>query len=291
MVLRQLPPAAAQLDEVYYRNLPDSKRQAIDQAAAQPRAEIARRSLRQKDAQGRTVVEALRDRYNVRFVRFGHEAGDFDGDAWLNGGPLTADADVPRVRKSTDLTAALEDAIAKVPSEALGGVLLLSDGRHNGEIPAEDAARHLGSQGSPICAVTIGSTIGPRDASVLRVDAPQSIYLGDRIAVRTEVKLDGLQGQKVRARLLADDPSDFAAAWEAISEHAALGQLKQVTVPALVIGGSLDLATSVEAITVLADAFAHGQRVILEGAPHMMQIENQDVFYTAVRHFLDQMGQ
>ena len=56
------------------------------------------------------------------------------------------------------------------------------------------------------------------------------------------------------------------------------------------IGGSLDLATSVEAITVLADAFANGQKVILEGAPHMMQIENQDVFYTAVRHFLDQMG-
>lgn len=107
----------------------------------------------------------------------------------------------------------------------------------------------------------------------------------------TPAFMDSPEVEKVRARLLADDPSDFAAAWEAISEHAALGQLKQVTVPALVIGGSLDLATSVEAITVLADAFAHGQKVILEGAPHMMQIENQDVFYTAVRHFLDQMGQ
>ncbi len=96
--------------------------------------------------------------------------------------------------------------------------------------------------------------------------------------------------EKVRARLLADKPSDFAAAWEAISEHQALDRLKQVTVPALVIGGSLDLATSVEAIAVLADAFADGRKVILEGAPHMMQIENQDVFTAAVRHFLDHMG-
>jgi len=106
----------------------------------------------------------------------------------------------------------------------------------------------------------------------------------------TPAFMDSPEVGKVRARLLADDPSNFAAAWEAISEHSALEHLKQVTVPALVIGGSLDLATSVEAITVLADAFANGQKVILEGAPHMMQIENQDVFYTAVRHFLDQMG-
>ena len=207
MVMRQLPAVSDQLDEVYYRNLSDTQRGAINKAAEQPRAEIARRSLLQKDAKGRTVVEALRERYNVRFVRFGHEAGDFDGDAWLQGGRLTPDADAPRLRQSTDLTGALEDAIAKVPSEALGGVLLLSDGRHNGEIPAEDAARQLGSQGSPVCAVTVGSTIGPRDASVLRVEAPQSIYLGDRIGVRAEVKLDGLQGLKVRARLMAGEQS------------------------------------------------------------------------------------
>ena len=101
--------------------------------------------------------------------------------------------------------------------------------------------------------------------------------------------MDSPEVAKVRARLLADDPSNFAAAWEAISEHYAVEKLKQVTVPALVIGGSVDLATSVEAINVLAGAFAHGRAVILDGAPHMMQIENQDEFYTPVRHFLDQM--
>jgi 3-oxoadipate enol-lactonase len=95
--------------------------------------------------------------------------------------------------------------------------------------------------------------------------------------------------EQVRQRLLEDDPSNFAAAWEAISEHDAVAQLAQVRVPVLVVGGSLDLATSVEAITTLANAFGHAQKVVLEGAPHMMQIENQDVFYHTVRQFLDGM--
>ncbi|RFC48058.1 MAG: hypothetical protein DVB23_000769 [Verrucomicrobia bacterium] len=203
LVLRQLPLLISQLDEVFYRNLSNEQRQLIDKAVAQPRAEIARRSLLQKDASGRSVVDALKARYSVRFIRFGHEVADFDGEAWLQGGPLTPPSDTARFRQDTDLSTALEEAIAKVPAEALGGVLLLSDGRHNTEIPPEDAARQLGAQGSPLCAVAIGSQIGPRDASVIRVTAPQSIYLGDRVGVRAEVKLDGLQGQKVRAQLFA----------------------------------------------------------------------------------------
>ena len=94
--------------------------------------------------------------------------------------------------------------------------------------------------------------------------------------------------EQVRQRLLSDDPSHFSAAWEAISEHQAHDHLKTVTVPTLVIGGRLDLATSVEAIMGLGAAFAQAQTVILEGAPHMMQIENQDLFYHTVRTFLDQ---
>lgn len=205
LVLRQLPALIGQLDETFHRNLSNDQRQNIERAAARPRAEIARHALLRKDRAGRTVLEALRERYSVRFIRFGHEVADFDGDAWLRGEPLTSPDDATRFRQDTDLTAALEDAIAKVPSEALGGVLLLSDGRHNTEIPPEDAARQLGAQGSPLCVVPIGSRIGPRDASVLRVTAPQSIYLGDRVGVRAEVKLDGLQGQKARARLFAGD--------------------------------------------------------------------------------------
>lgn len=94
----------------------------------------------------------------------------------------------------------------------------------------------------------------------------------------------------VRKRLLNDNPSNFSAAWEAISEHDAVTRLGQVQVPALVVGGSLDLATSVEAITTLSDALGRAEKVILDGAPHMMQIENQDVFYNTVRNFLDHMG-
>jgi hypothetical protein len=203
MVLRQLPPVISRLDEVYHRNLSEADRTALAQAAARPRSEIARQILRQRDGEGRTVADVLQERYTLRFVRFGNDHAEFDGAAWLEGAPLTPEKDTDRFRQTTDLAAALEGAMAKVPAEALGGVLLLSDGRHNAEVPPEDAARQLGSQGSPLCAIALGSRIGPRDASVLRVLAPQSLYLGDRIGVRAEVKLDGLQGKKIRARLLA----------------------------------------------------------------------------------------
>jgi 3-oxoadipate enol-lactonase len=96
--------------------------------------------------------------------------------------------------------------------------------------------------------------------------------------------------EQVRQRLLSNQPSNFSAAWEAISEHDAVAQLAQVKVPVMVVGGSHDLATSLEAIAALANAFGHAHKVILEGAPHMMQIENQDEFYNTVRHFLDGMG-
>lgn len=204
-VARALPALERQTDEEFTSNLTPAQRQEIDQFVTRPRSEIARQALLTRDASGLTLVDALRQRYSLRFLRFGKEPLEFAPDAWLSGEALPAPEDHPDFRRETDLSTALEDTIARVPAESLAGVLILSDGRHNAEVPVEDAARQLAAQGSALCAIAVGSRIGPRDASILNLSAPQSIYLGDRLAIRADLKLDGLRGRQVTARLTSGE--------------------------------------------------------------------------------------
>ncbi|MFT5471360.1 MAG: hypothetical protein ACI8UO_006493, partial [Verrucomicrobiales bacterium] len=200
---QQMPQAMKKLDEAFYNSLSAEQKGKVVVASERKRVEIAQQLLRVKGEDGKTIYERLSDRYNVRFVRFGVEPGDFDGEAWLEGeDSFPDDAQSANFRAQTDLATALEDTLDKVSAESLAGVFLLSDGRHNAELPVEDAARQMGAQGSPICAIPIGSRIGPKDASLLSLGAPESIYLGDRIAIKSEVKLDGLRGQAVRVNLM-----------------------------------------------------------------------------------------
>lgn len=200
---RALPPLALQIEQSFAANLSAAQRAEIDRCGTRPRAEIARQALLFPDAQGTSLIDALRQRYTVRFHRFGKEALEFDSQPWLGGETLPEPEAHPDFRRETDLATALEHALARVPPESLAGVLVLSDGRHNSPVPVEDAARQLGAQGSALCAIALGSRIGPRDASILNLSAPQSIYLGDRLAIRADLKLDGLRGRQVTARLSA----------------------------------------------------------------------------------------
>lgn len=96
--------------------------------------------------------------------------------------------------------------------------------------------------------------------------------------------------QAVRQRLLSDSVSGFAAAWEAVAEHDALDDLRNVDVPALVVAGEADEATPLDAKRALAEAIPGARLEIMEGAPHMMQIECADRFADIVRGFLDDVG-
>ncbi len=92
----------------------------------------------------------------------------------------------------------------------------------------------------------------------------------------------------VRRRLIADAPSGWAAAWEAIAEHDALERLGDFAGKALVVAGEADLATPLPAKQALAEAMPGARLVVLQGAPHMMQIEQPEAFLGAVESFLDE---
>lgn len=213
----RLPTMAGYADSAYYDALSDGNRDEVLKAASRPRVDIARELLRESKPRARaetkqgavadlTLLSQLKERYNLRFYQFAREPRELvsldeafaapDSEETGAGG-----APSPAATSLTDLTSALEHVLDNTSPEALAGVLLLSDGRHNGPVPPEDSLRQLAVQNSPLCAVAIGGNLGPIDASILSVTAPESIYLGDRVLVKAGVKLDGLRGQQVKARL------------------------------------------------------------------------------------------
>lgn len=94
---------------------------------------------------------------------------------------------------------------------------------------------------------------------------------------------------RVRQRLLDNKASNWAAAWEAISEHDALDRLSAFGKPCLVIAGEKDLATALTAKQALAAALPGADLAVLPGAPHMMQIEQPREFCAAVEAYLDRV--
>jgi 3-oxoadipate enol-lactonase len=91
----------------------------------------------------------------------------------------------------------------------------------------------------------------------------------------------------VRARLLADKPSNFAATWEAIADHDLLDRLPHLTIPVLAVAGENDRASLLPAMQALAGAIPRSRLEVIAGAPHLLQIEREAEFARLVTGFLD----
>ena len=191
-----LPGLVDAADGAFLASLGGAERQAITDAALVPRSEVARAILtRSGPDRAPPLLDRLRAKYDVTLMRFGKSGVEVPS---LD---FSADPSADEFSLRTDMTAAFEEIVERVPAESLAGVLMLSDGRHNGNRPPDDVARALGIQGSPVRAVGVGSAIGPKDAAFLKIESPESIYLGDRIKVRAEVKADGMKGRQLKVTL------------------------------------------------------------------------------------------
>jgi hypothetical protein len=222
--LRCAPPALKALDLEFHEGLDQAARERIEEVAQQTRAQIANAALLAPRTSSPSPLRELAGTYHVQLLRFAAETREEATDPWLGAdaagnGPAVAEPatnapPAPGSEKDaaatarddsfgamTDLAGALEEVLATVPSEVLAGVLVVSDGRHNGASGVEAVARRFGAQGAPICTVAIGSLLPPRDAAIVNVRAPESIYFEDRVAVRADLKFDSLQGRKARVTL------------------------------------------------------------------------------------------
>ena len=209
VVSEQIPFAIERVDQTMFDKMSEGARKTVTDAAAKTRRDIARAALQtpisftseEGAIEEQTLLDRLKSDYNVRYYRFARDTEELvDLDAVIAGAVSDTTEQKPE-RALTDLTGALEHVLENTSPESLAGVLLLSDGQHNAVGLPEDSLRQMAVQNSPFVAVPIGGYQGPVDASLLSLNAPESIYLGDRILVKAEAKLDGLRGKKVRAVL------------------------------------------------------------------------------------------
>jgi len=115
----------------------------------------------------------------------------------------TADTSSPMSgAQATDLTGAIDKVSSEIPPKQLAGIVILTDGRHNGPASPEPLAARLGLAKTPICSVVMAPRRPPCDAAVLAIDAPQTVVEGDKLLIQADLKLDGLAGHTVEVALL-----------------------------------------------------------------------------------------
>ena len=170
--------------KVYVIHDESASMQLKDDGAAQPRIDEARAALAAAGVEAQLGKHL--DVVTARAARSLLPDGEAAGDGWSD---------------ATDLAAALGSVLEQTPPEELGGVILVTDGRHNRPERVEDAARRFGILDAPVGVLAVGSAEPPRDAAVLSVRAPDSIHLGDRMRVAAEIKVDGYKGSTATVRL------------------------------------------------------------------------------------------
>jgi 3-oxoadipate enol-lactonase len=89
-----------------------------------------------------------------------------------------------------------------------------------------------------------------------------------------------------RGRLLSTDPRGWAQGWRAIAAIDTLPRLGRLSVPALCIAGELDKSSPPPIVQAIADAIPGAGFQVLQGAPHMLFIEQPEAVVEAVSSFL-----
>ena len=102
--------------------------------------------------------------------------------------------------RSTEWLGTLSEGLKTSDAPVLG-IVLVTDGRRNGLADASGVIDRLGSRGVPVYSVLVGTAKPPRDAAIVAMKAPETVYQGDVATVEAVVKLDGYEGTEVSVRL------------------------------------------------------------------------------------------
>jgi len=206
------------LDEAFYGALSAADRARVDAVAQRTRYELARDVLLHRPSEeGETrpsFLADLQDEYRVKLYTFASEATETGASSLADRSPATQPTTAPTTqpdeRARTDLAAALEKVRRDFPARQLAGVIVLTDGRHNGAEGLETLVRQFGTQRVPICPVVLGGSHPPRDAAIVSLQAPETVFEKTNMYVTAELKLDGLAGKSVRVTLYDGEKSvDF----------------------------------------------------------------------------------
>ena len=215
-------PAREAADDCCWGRMPEARRAVIDAYCTTTRVALAQDILTRRTGGREALLDRLADRYDLDLLRLGRGVERVRTDQLRSPAPsgsagtnATArhdwaslivsnnDATVAQqaFRSLTDYPAALETILKDTPSEQLAGVLIVSDGRNNGEAGIDPVGRRLGLQGVPVCGVVVGGSRLPIDVAIAEIHAPESIYLGDKVRVQTVIHVTGARGRHITVAL------------------------------------------------------------------------------------------
>ncbi len=105
---------------------------------------------------------------------------------------------------STDIVAALREAVQDSTGSPLSAIVLLSDGGANASKDISAELRELRSRNIPVFTVGIGNTSRFKDAEVVRITAPRKVLTGSAIIAETLVRLSGYDKTKISLAITED---------------------------------------------------------------------------------------
>jgi len=117
---------------------------------------------------------------------------------------------------ATDLAAALEESAADLADTPLAGVLLVSDGAHNGSDNPLRVVSSLRDDGVSVHALAVGAQGSLRDLRIAQVSAPEQVVSGSPITVWVDVTNHGEAPVEAPVEVVS---SDWAVATETVRLH------------------------------------------------------------------------
>jgi uncharacterized membrane protein len=164
--------------------LDDSRSMQIIDRDGKARGSVA---LETFGPEGSELARALAERFKLRYFRFSESAERVDhaGGLTLNG-------------SRTDLARALDQAQLELAAVPLAGLVVFTDGAHNGATSLAETLLQLRADGVPVHVVGVGTERFERDIELSRVEAPRSVLLGATVAVDLSVTQSGFERRRVR---------------------------------------------------------------------------------------------
>lgn len=142
---------------------------------------------------GSDVMTQLADRFKLRFYRFSESATQ-----------LASTADLTYGGQRTRLASALSRVSSELSSVPLAGIVLVTDGADNSEIPLTESILQLRGRGLPVHAVGLGREHFAKDIELTSVQAPRRVLRGSSVAVDVMIVHSGFSGKTVQLHVEDD---------------------------------------------------------------------------------------
>jgi von Willebrand factor type A domain len=152
----------------------------------------------------------LQKKSDLVFYRFGRDASPAgtlpQEDA--NTGTSPAEAahffhTLPPEQPATAIGESLREVLEQNRGQAIGGVLLITDGANNGGLPPAEAARVAREENIPLFIYGVGVT-KPIDLSLHELAAPRLAFAKEQVDVKVRLRTQGLSQKTVTAVLKAN---------------------------------------------------------------------------------------